>query len=66
MKYNLTYVPPTEGEDKKGQALRHKRLRYMIQEKKIIDEMMKYNLSYIGPSVGEEQKGQEWRHRNLR
>ena len=67
MMYNLTYVPPTEGEDKKGQALRHKRLYYMLQEeKKIIDEMMKYNLSYIGPSVGEEKKGQESRHRNLR
>ena len=27
-------VPPPEGEDKVGRALRHKRLHYMMQEEK--------------------------------
>ena len=64
---NTAPVPPPDGEDKVGRALRHKRQHYVkLEEKKIIDEMMKYDLSNIGLSVGEKPKGQESRHWNLR
>ena len=71
MKYNLSYIGPSVGEDIKGQESRHRNLRIMIndkiveQEKKIIEEVTKYKLCYVAPLQGEDTKGCALRHKRI-